>query len=392
MGFEFESGTENVVNIKVIGVGGGGNNAVNRMIASGLRGVEFVSINTDKQALLHSATPRKLQIGEKLTKGFGAGSNPEIGKRAAEETRSEISKLLENTDMVFITAGMGGGTGTGGAPIVAEVARERDILTIGVVTRPFDFEGSARRLQAEAGIEEMRSRVDALIVIPNERLKLVSEQKITFRNAFEIADNVLRQAIQSISELITMEGIINLDFADVTSIMKGAGYAHMGTGSATGRDKAEQAARLAIQSPLLETSINGARGVIINVTGSPDITLEEVESAAMMVKEAAHETAHIIFGASIDDDMEDEIRVTVIATRFDRNPALDYEEKQESAGSAAGQTPVEDGTRVFTREEIKAAADAAGTAAPDIESKDDLFDDIDKIFKLGSSKRDGHNY
>ncbi len=389
MGFEFESGTDNVVNIKVIGVGGGGNNAVNRMIASGLRGVEFISINTDKQALLHAATPRKLQIGEKLTKGFGAGSNPEIGKRAAEETRSEISKLLENTDMVFITAGMGGGTGTGGAPIVAEVAKERDILTIGVVTRPFDFEGSARRLQAEAGIEEMRSKVDALIVIPNERLKLVSEQRITFKNAFEIADNVLRQAIQSISELITMEGIINLDFADVTSIMKGAGYAHMGTGSATGRDKAEQAARLAIQSPLLETSINGARGVIINITGSPDITLEEVENAAMMVKEAAHETAHIIFGASIDDNMEDEIRVTVIATRFDRNPTLAFEEQEAGKTRSA----LEDGnTVVFSRDEVNAAAEAAGAPAPDIDSKDDLFDDIDKIFKRGSAKRDNYDF
>ncbi len=387
MGFEFESGTDNVVNIKVIGVGGGGNNAVNRMIASGLRGVEFITINTDKQALLHSATPRKLQIGEKLTKGFGAGSNPDVGKRAAEETRSEISKLLENTDMVFITAGMGGGTGTGGAPIVAEVAKERDILTIGVVTRPFDFEGSARRLQAEAGIEEMRNKVDALIVIPNERLKLVSEQRITFKNAFEIADNVLRQAIQSISELITMEGIINLDFADVTAIMKGAGYAHMGTGSATGRDKAEQAARLAIQSPLLETSINGARGVIINITGSPDITLEEVESAATMVKEAAHETAHIIFGASIDDNMEDEIRVTVIATRFDHNPTLDFEETEAQQSSA------DDGnTVVFSRDEVNAAADAAGGTAPDIESKDDLFDEIDKIFKRGSARRDTYDF
>lgn len=387
MGFEFESGTDNVVNIKVIGVGGGGNNAVNRMISNGLHGVEFISINTDKQALLHSATPRKLQIGEKLTKGFGAGSNPDVGKRAAEETRSEISKLLENTDMVFITAGMGGGTGTGGAPIVAEVAKERDILTIGVVTRPFDFEGSARRLQAEAGIEEMRSKVDALIVIPNERLKLVSEQRITFKNAFEIADNVLRQAIQSISELITMEGIINLDFADVTSIMKGAGYAHMGTGSATGRDKAEQAARLAIQSPLLETSINGARGVIINITGSPDITLEEVENAAMMVKEAAHETAHIIFGASIDDNMEDEIRVTVIATRFDRNPTIDFEEQENEKS-----TVEDDATVVFSRDEIKAATDAVSGTAPEIDSKDDLFDDIDKIFKRGSAKRDHYDF
>lgn len=387
MGFELESGVDNVVNIKVIGVGGGGNNAVNRMISSGLRGVEFISINTDKQALLHAATPRKLQIGEKLTKGFGAGSSPEIGKKAAEETRSEISKLLENADMVFITAGMGGGTGTGGAPIVAEVAKERDILTIGVVTRPFDFEGSARRLQAETGIEEMRNKVDALIVIPNERLKLVSEQRITFKNAFEIADNVLRQAIQSISELITMEGIINLDFADVTSIMKGAGYAHMGTGAAAGRDKAEQAARLAIQSPLLETSINGARGVIINITGSPDITLEEVENAAMMVKEAAHESAHIIFGASIDDTMEDEIRVTVIATQFDRKPTLSIEDKKPDNDNAA-EAGVSDNTMIFSRGGFNTAASAN---APDLDSKDDLFGDIEKIFKLGSAKRDNFN-
>ncbi|MBE6934901.1 MAG: cell division protein FtsZ [Ruminococcaceae bacterium] len=387
MGFEFETGTENVVNIKVIGVGGGGNNAVNRMIAGGLRGVEFVSINTDKQALLHSATSRKLQIGEKLTKGFGAGSNPDTGRRAAEESKGEVSKLLEGTDMVFITAGMGGGTGTGGAPVVAEIAKERDILTIGVVTRPFDFEGSARRQQAEAGIEEMRSKVDALIVIPNERLKLVSEERITFKNAFNIADDVLRQAIQSISELITMEGIINLDFADVTAIMKGAGYAHMGSGTATGRDKAEVAARTAIQSPLLETSINGARGVIINITGSPDITLEEVEGAAMMVKNAAHESAHIIFGASIDDNMEDTIRVTVIATRFDRNPTLSFEEIPAPKGESFFDG---NSTMVFSAGEVNAAAEAA--QAPDLESKDDLFDDIDKIFKRGNARRDSFDF
>ncbi len=379
MGFEFENGTDNVVTIKVIGVGGGGNNAVNRMIESGIRGVEFVSLNTDKQALMHSAAPRKLQIGDKLTKGFGAGSNPEVGKKAAEETRSEISKLLEDTDMVFITAGMGGGTGTGAAPVVAEVAREREILTIGVVTRPFDFEGSKRRLQAEAGIEEMRGKVDALIVIPNERLKLVSDQKITFKNAFEIADNVLKQAIQSISELITMEGIVNLDFADVTAIMKNAGYAHMGTGTASGREKAEEAARIAIQSPLLETSIKGARGVILNITGSPDMTLEEVETAASMVKEAAHESAHIIFGASIDENLEDEFRITVIATQFDHKPTLEVDaiesEKEEYAAETAP----------------KSEADAASPVA-DFDSKDDLFDDIDKIFKRGSSRRDNFNF
>ena len=333
-GFEFESTTDNVVNIKVIGVGGGGGNAVERMLANGLRGVEFVTVNTDKKQLIHSACPHKLQIGEKLTRGFGAGSNPEVGKKAAEETRSELAKIMESADMVFITAGMGGGTGTGAAPVVAEVAKERDVLTVGVVTRPFDFEGAKRFAQAEQGIEEMHSKVDALIVIPNDRLKLVSEQRITFKNAFEIADNVLLQAIQSISDLITMDGIINLDFADVTSIMKGAGYAHMGVGYGTGRDKAETAAHQAIQSPLLETSINGARGVIINITGCPEITLEEVENAAMMVKEAAHPTAHIIFGASIDEEMEDAMRVTVIATQFDDKPHLADEKDAKAAKPA----------------------------------------------------------
>ena len=395
MGFEFENSTENVVTIKVIGVGGGGNNAVNRMIESGIRGVEFVSLNTDKQALMHSAATRKLQIGEKLTKGFGAGSNPDIGKRAAEETRSEISKLLEDTDMVFITAGMGGGTGTGAAPIVAEVARERDILTVGVVTRPFDFEGSKRRAQAEAGIEEMRGKVDALIVIPNERLKLVSDQKITFKNAFEIADGVLKQAIQSISELITMEGIVNLDFADVTAIMKNAGYAHMGTGTATGREKAEEAARIAIQSPLLETSIKGARGVILNITGSPDMTLEDVETAASMVKEAAHESAHIIFGASIDENLEDEFRLTVIATQFDQKPTLDIEgglsveTRPAEDEQPEGELPVQPVEGFDIPEPV---SDQQPYQAPeDFGSKDDLFGELENIFKRGSNRRDNYS-
>lgn len=381
MGFEFENETENVVTIKVIGVGGGGNNAVNRMIENGIHGVEFVTLNTDKQALLHSPASRKLQIGEKLTKGFGAGSNPDIGKKAAEETRSEISRMLEDTDMVFITAGMGGGTGTGAAPVVAEVARERDILTIGVVTRPFDFEGSKRRLQAEVGIEEMRGKVDALIVIPNERLKLVSDQKITFKNAFEIADNVLKQAIQSISELITMEGIVNLDFADVTAIMKNAGYAHMGTGYANGRDKAEEAARIAIQSPLLETSIKGARGVILNITGSPDMTLEDVETAASMVKEAAHESAHIIFGASINEDLEDEFRITVIATQFDHKPVFDSEDEETAK---AEDDAVESD---LLSDDILTGTEEKAAPAPDFNSKDDLFTDLEEIFRRGSNRR-----
>ncbi|MGI6335660.1 MAG: cell division protein FtsZ [Eubacteriales bacterium] len=391
-GFEFESTTDTVVNIKVVGVGGGGCNAVERMLASGLKGVDFITINTDKKQLINSASPHKLQIGEKLTRGFGAGSNPDIGKKAAEETRSELTKVLESADMVFITAGMGGGTGTGAAPIVAEVARERDILTIGVVTRPFDFEGAKRYNQAEKGIQEMRSKVDALVVIPNDRLKLVSEQRITFKNAFEIADNVLLQAIQSISDLITMDGIINLDFADVTSIMKGAGYAHMGVGYGTGRDKAEAAARQAIQSPLLETSITGARGVIINITGCPEITLEEVENAAMMVKQAAHETAHIIFGASIDDTMEDAIRVTVIATQFDDKPGLP--ENVPAAAQPAAEKPAEAPAVKSPSPSIFAvpgqpAPDPVPETPPvqDADNDDDIYSDIKKIFDLGERRR-----
>ncbi len=317
MPFELDLGSENVVNIKVIGVGGGGNNVVNRMMRSGVRGVEFVAINTDKQALNNSDATLKLQIGEKLTGGKGAGSDPEVGRKSAEENRAQIAKILEQTDMVFITAGMGGGTGTGGCPIVADIAREAGVLTIGVVTKPFNFEGKKRMQQAEHGIEELRARVDSLVVIPNERLKFVSEQKITFLNAFEIADDVLKQAVQSISDLIKIPGLVNLDFADVSTIMRDAGFAHMGVGRAAGKGKAEEASRMAVQSPLLETSINGAKGVLINVTGSMDIGLEEVEVACNLVQQAAHRDANIIFGAAFDEALEDEIRVTVIATGFE---------------------------------------------------------------------------
>jgi len=273
MAFGFETGPENVVSIKVVGVGGGGNNVVNRMVRSGVKGVDFIAVNTDKQALNTSSAGYKLQIGEKLTHGQGAGANPEVGQKAAEESRTQLSKALEDTDMVFITAGMGGGTGTGAAPVVAEIAREQGVLTVGVVTKPFGFEGQKRMRAAEAGIEQLRGKVDSLVIIPNERLKYATDQKITFRNAFEIADDVLRQAVQSISDLIRDTGFINLDFADVTAVMKDAGLAHMGVGRAAGKGKAEEAARMAISSPLLETSINGAKGVLINVTGSLDIGL-----------------------------------------------------------------------------------------------------------------------
>ena len=317
MPFEIDAGMETIVSIKVLGVGGAGNNVVDRMVKTGVRGVEFVTINTDKVALKNSDATHKIQIGEKLTGGKGAGADPEVGRKSAEESRQQITKFLEGTDLVFITAGMGGGTGTGAAPIVADIAREMGILTVGVVTKPFSFEGKRRMETAERGIEEMRSRVDSLVVIPNERLKHVTEQKITFLNAFEIADDVLRQAVQSISDLIQIPGLINLDFADVSTVMRDAGYAHMGVGRGAGKGKAEIAANMAVQSPLLETSIKGAKGVIINVTGNTDLGLDDVEFACTLVQQAAHRDAMIIFGAAFDDSAEDEIRVTVIATGFD---------------------------------------------------------------------------
>ena len=317
MNFEYDDEVlDTGVQIKVIGVGGGGGNALNRMVTAGVKGVEFVAINTDHQALLRSQATIKLQIGEKLTRGMGAGANPEKGQRAAEESRDEITAALKGTDMVFITAGMGGGTGTGAAPVVAEIARDMGILTVGIVTKPFAFEGRRRMEQAENGIAILREHVDSLVVIPNERLKLVTEQRITLANAFQAADSVLRQGVQSISELITAEAVINLDFADVTAIMKDAGYAHMGIGSAEGKDKAEAAAREAIASPLLETTINGARGLIINVTASPDIPLEDVDIACNLISEAAHPDVNTIWGLTFNENLEDELCITLVATGF----------------------------------------------------------------------------
>ena len=372
MAFGLDTGVENVVRIKVIGVGGGGNNVVNRMVRSGTRGVDFVAVNTDKQALNVSSATYKIQIGEKLTHGQGAGSDPEVGRKSAEESRAQISKALEDTDMVFITAGMGGGTGTGGAPIVAEIAREQGILTVGVVTKPFGFEGRRRMQQAEKGIEELQGKVDSLVIIPNERLKHATDQKITFANAFEIADDVLRQAVQSISDLIRDTGFINLDFADVTAIMKNAGMAHMGVGRAAGKGKAEQAARMAISSPLLETSIHGARGVLINVTGSMDIGLEEVEQAASLVQDAVHPDALTIFGATFDESMDDEIRVTVIATGFADGKSAAAAAPAEEKKAAESKPSIEP----INYEEDKAAAEAEKKA----EEEDDPFADIFKIF------------
>ena len=349
MAFGVEPMADTVVSLKVIGVGGAGNNVVNRMVISGTTGVDFIAVNTDKQALAKSAATYKIQIGEKLTHGQGAGANPEVGRKSAEENRSSIAKALEGTDMVFVTCGMGGGTGTGGSPIVADVAREMGILTVGVVTKPFSFEGARRMRQAEAGIEELRTKVDSLVIIPNDRLKLATDQKITFANAFQIADDVLKQAVESISDLIKTTGFINLDFADVTSIMKDAGLAHMGVGRAAGKNKAEEAARMAISSPLLETSIDGAHGVLVNVTGSMDIGLEEVEVAAGLVQQAANPDANIIFGAAFDPEMEDEIRVTVIATGFNKGEEAAAEEAAEEKKEEPAKDPFDDIFAIFNK-------------------------------------------
>ena len=385
MDFKAEAGPENVVTIKVVGVGGAGNNVVNRMVKAGTQGVEFVAINTDRQALAVSNADQKLQIGEKMTRGQGAGSDPEIGKRSAEESRNNIAKAVEDADMVFITAGMGGGTGTGAAPVVAEIAKDAGLLTVGVVTKPFKFEGKRRMDQANAGIKELLGRVDSLLIIPNDRLKFATDQKVTLANAFEIADDVLLQAVTSISNLIKNTGFINLDFADVNCIMRSAGFAHMGVGHAAGKGKAEEAARMAVASPLMETSINGAHGVLINITGSEDMDLEDVETAASLVQEAAHPDANIIFGASFDDSLEDEIRVTVIATGFE-DGSVTASAAQAATAAPQPVTP-QRSQGLFTGAAEKAAAAqpaaqpaAQSAAAQSTAAEEDPFDSIFKIF------------
>ncbi len=300
--------------LKVIGVGGGGNNAVNRMIEAGIKGVEFVSINTDKQALARSGATQKIQIGDKLTKGQGAGGRAEVGKKAAEESRNEIEQAVKDADMVFVTAGMGGGTGTGAAPIVASIAKELGILTVGVVTKPFAFEGKRRMDQALAGIEQLSQSVDTIVVIPNDRLLDIVNNNTTLKDAFRTADEVLRQAVQGISDLIMGTGVINVDFADVTTVMKDAGCAHMGIGRAKGENRAETAAKLAIESALLETTIDGASGVLLNITGGADLNLFETNAAAALVQDCVDPDATFIFGTVIDESLEDEVVVTVIAT------------------------------------------------------------------------------
>ena len=350
MAFAIENDFESAVQIKVIGVGGGGGNAVNRMITNGVLGAEFIAVNTDKQVLVHSKATHKIQIGEKSTHGQGAGGKPEIGAKSAEESIDAISDALKGTDMVFITAGMGGGTGTGAAPVIAQAAKDMGCLTIGVVTKPFKFEGRRRMLQAQDGIAKLAEHVDSLIVIPNDRLRALDDRKKTIAEAFAEADEVLLQGVKSISELIKIPGFINLDFADVTSVMKDAGYAHMGVGRAKGKDKAETAANAAVSSPLLETSIAGAKGVIISITASDDVDLEDVENAAEIITNKAHEDANITWGIAFDPDLDDEMVITVIATGFDSvakepekvNPFLAAKaaEAPNPITAAAPETPV----------------------------------------------------
>ena len=355
MAFELDENFESGVNIKVIGVGGGGNNAVNRMISSNVRGVDFIAINTDKQALNRSAATSKISIGEKITKGHGAGSNPAVGEKSAEESIEEIKEALAGADMVFITTGMGGGTGTGAAPVVAKVAKEMGMLTIGIVTKPFAFEGKKRFTQAEAGIAALSQFVDSLVIIPNERLKQVSDKPITMINAFEIADDVLSHGVQSISELINVPGYINLDFADVTSVMQDAGFAHMGVGYATGKEKAECAAKAAISSPLLETSISGARGILGNITASPDISMEEIDIACTMIANEAHEDATVIWGVAFDPEMEDAMKVTIIATGFENKHEKVAPTQTAAAPAEAKSAPAVEEAPVNSSEEISDA-------------------------------------
>jgi len=374
MGFDLDSSYESVVNIKIIGVGGGGNNAVNRMVDNNIKGVEFVAVNTDLQALAKSNATVKIPIGAKETKGQGAGADPERGKKAAEESEDEIKAVLADADMVFITAGMGGGTGTGAAPIIAKLAKDMGILTVGIVTKPFLFEGARRMANAEAGIEALRGNVDSLIIIPNERLKQISNTRITFLNAFVEADNVLRHGVQSLSDLITGVGVMNLDFADVTTIMKDAGAAHMGVGSASGADKAVAAATMAISSPLLETTISGAKGILINFTASPDIGLEEVDAAASLISAQADPDANVIFGLVIDENLDETVNVTVIATGFDQ-PAKEQNAKTVKTAKA----------------DEKAAEQAKATVTTEDEDSrlsDEDYADILRILKKSKSNND----
>ena len=375
MSFGMATDFESVVQIKVIGVGGGGGNAVNRMVRSDISGVEFIAVNTDKHVLMKSQATHKIQIGEKVTKGQGAGARPEVGKRAAEESKELVNDVLKGTDMVFITAGMGGGTGTGAAPVIAEEAKKSGILTVGIVTKPFGFEGRHRMDQAEQGILELSKHVDSLVVIPNDRLQYISDEEITLANAFDAADDVLRQAVRSISEIIRSAGYINTDFADVCTVMRDAGMAHMGVGRAEGKNKAEVAAQNAISSPLLETTIDGAHGLLICLSGNPnDLTLDEMEIASSTITKAVHPDANIVFGLDFDDSMEDSVKVTIVATGFDETPE---DIINEDAPLGLG---LDDGFDDFQLPDFNAPRASAPVSQPVQAPVADSFEDTNSLF------------
>ncbi|MCM1433656.1 MAG: cell division protein FtsZ [Clostridiales bacterium] len=367
--YEIDTDDTKVVQIKVVGVGGGGGNAVNRMVHCNIQDVEFIAVNSDKPALAKSTATHKILIGEKVTKGMGAGAKPEIGAKAAEESKEALTDVLTGADMVFITAGMGGGTGTGAAPYVAKIAKDMGILTVGVVTTPFAFEGKRRMTQASMGIEELAKNVDSIMVIPNERLKEVTTEKITLLNAFEVANDVLRMGVQSISDLVNATGLVNSDFADVTEIMKDAGFAHMGVGRGKGKDKAEIAAKAAISSPLLNTSIEGAHGILLNITASTDIGLDEIDAASTIVTNAVHPDCEIIWGANFDENLEDEMIITVIATRF-------------GEGGPEGQIKSTTANNEVEPPQPVASVAPTSAAASEFSNNDDLaFDEIVQFFK-----------
>jgi cell division protein FtsZ len=368
---------ESFARIKVIGVGGGGCNAVNRMIEEGVQGIEFVVVNTDAQALLHSKAQVKVRIGDKVTRGLGAGGNPEVGRKAGEESAEELYEVLKGSDMVFVTAGLGGGTGTGAAPIVAQIAKEVGALTIGVVTRPFTFEGARRQQSAEQGIGKLKEHADTLIVIPNDRLLQIVDKRVSMNDAFKVADDVLRQGIQGISELITVPGLINLDFADVRTIMSEGGAALMAVGRGSGEDRARVAAEMAISSQLLDITIDGARGILFNVTGGPNLTLFEVTQAAAIIKETAHPDVNLIFGSVIDPNMGDEIRVTVIATGFDRTGAAVRAPELKSQPQTSGRRddpvyPSRPSVPTANRQSVPADANTGGEFQPRVYNTGDL--------------------
>jgi len=387
---QFELNDENIAKIKVIGVGGGGCNAVNRMIDSGMKGIQFMAINTDKQALSGSKAETKIQIGEKLTKGLGAGANPEVGQKAAEENIDDLQKFINGADMVFITAGMGGGTGTGAAPVIAKAAKDMGILTVGVVTKPFTFEGKKRRQHAELGIKFLKSYVDSLVVVPNDKLLQIADKNTTMVQAFSMADEVLKQGVQGISDLIADSGMINLDFADVKTVMSDRGIAHMGVGRASGDDRVANAVKQAIESPLLETSINGAKAVLVNIMGGYDMGMLEVSEATSQIEEAADEDCILIFGSSVKEELQDEIVITIIATGFEEKN-IEITPLSPSRGMTSNRAPKVE-AEAPKQEEPAPAEEPAKVLTPEEEEEKKFQEKLTSEFKIPDFLKGAGNF